>query len=807
MTALSTVASSAFAQATVAELPTDYPRTAARAARAAVEEHSLPGPTSVRLEDLRDRLGVALAPVALAVVVLTLERHTGERDLLVGIGGKAGEVVPVRIGIDPGSTFTSLLSRTAEAVREAVRHGQVPGERGIAMRVVVDPPDRTDNMAPEIDLVVSLCAGTILRLTYNSSLYTAETAVRFLADCAALLSSALCRPLVPVRQLRMRPGPGPTPPWPLPVPDGFSPPDPPTDTETLVDRFRAITAEHPDRVAVRGRSGRYRYSELDRMTTTLARRIGRSAAPDQRLGLLCAHDVGLVVAVWSALKAGYAYVPLDPRQPIDRLARIVADAGVAAIACDPDLVGRASRLARGRRVMPIVGPVEEHMTEWPSPASADTLAYLMYTSGTTGGPKGVRQSHRNVLSHAITYASRIRIQAGDQVPLLAGFAFDAAVMDLFGTILTGATLTIVDPLAPARRLRADLAESGASIVHCTPTLCRHLLSDVDDLAGRLDELATVRTIVLGGEEVTPNDLRAVFRRFPEGCTLVNGLGPTECTIALQHMVTAADLAGHAIPVGHPVEGVGVRLLDVDGRPAEVFGEVEITSEHLALGYWNQPESAASAFDRHPGGMRRYRTGDLARRRSDGALVFCGRKDRQVKIRGHRVEPAEVEADLRAHPSVAQSAVVVERSVEPRLIGYVTSATGQPAEEQELAGYLGRQLPDYAVPARIVPLDALPLGPTGKLDRARLPPPEEVAAVDDAAWSPVERRVASIWCEILGLSRIGRQATFLASGGDSVRLLAMLSRVRAEFGVKIELMDFLTAPTIATIVAFIEMDQP
>ncbi|MFC9842945.1 AMP-binding protein [Streptomyces sp. NPDC060223] len=640
---------------------------------------------------------------------------------------------------------------------------------------------------------------------------------------------------IPV-EARHGPAATPAPTTPAPVP-------PAGDDGTLTGRFRATATAHPDRTAVRGRSGAYSYRELDRLTDATAHRLAAAAPAVGRIALLCEHDLGAVVGIWSVLKSGNAYVPLDPRQPDGRLTRILADADVSAIAYDTPLAQRARSLAQETPLVelpshPGTGPAPEGgepRAPLPEPTGG-SVAYLLHTSGSTGRPKAVVQSHRNVLGHALEYARRIRIGPSDEVSLTARYTFDAAVMDVFGALLSGAGLNVLEPLLPAAELRAAHRRAGTTVLHCTPSLFRHLLSDLNDTGGtdgtgktlraaRRDlpvegtpspgaapdpdpDLASVRVAVLGGEEAVGADLRQFRRHFRADAVLVNGLGPTECTLILQHRAGPADADRPSVPVGHPVEGVRVELQDADGRPSATAGELVVIGERVALGYWRQAEATAAAFGTRPDGTRYYRTGDLVRRLPDGSLVHDGRKDRQVKIRGHRVEPGEVENRLRAHPSVAQAAVVLDAppgSV-PQLVAYVTSAAGLPAEEDELADYLGRQLPEYAVPGRTVVLERMPLGPTGKLDRAALPaPPERPEPGSGLPTTPVERQVAGLWCDVLGTAAAGVGTNFIAAGGDSIRLLELLTRIRADLGVEIRLAEFLRAPTIATLALLVERD--
>jgi amino acid adenylation domain-containing protein len=778
-----------------ASFPADLPWRAGAAPRPAAVRHELPDRLARELPAVAARSGADLPTLLLAAVAVVVHRHTGEREVVLGAAGaERRRPAPVRLVVDASASFGALLAGTRDAVADADRTGS--DGRG-PVRVAVGGAEAA---GCGLDAMYTM-AGRELRLSYDGRRFSQPMAAWLLGHVATLLAEVVANPDRPLRSQRILAGPRDE-----PVPG--SPAARPTSM-SLVDGFRAVAARYPQAPAVTGPGGRYRYAELDRLTDALAGRLRPLAGPGDRLALLCDHDVGAVLGVLSALKTGAAYVPLDPRLPDRRLRQVVADARVAAVACDPALTARAGAIAPGRPVLPLAPPGDTAPAPGEAAREGAGLAYLLYTSGSTGTPKAVMQTRTNVAAHALAYAGSTGMRAGDVVPLLARFSFDAAVMDLFGALLTGACLHVLDPVRPAPALRAALGHAGATVVHATPTLFRHLVSDLGPAAGPVAEFATVRTVVLGGEEAGRQDLAAFLRAFPDGSVLVNGLGPTECTVALQHVAGRNDLAGTTLPVGYPVDGVRVRLLDADGAPAEVFGELEIISDRVAVGYWDRSDLTTARFVRYGDGSRAYRTGDLARRTPGGALVFCGRTDRQVKVRGHRVEPAEIEAALRAHPTVAQAAVIPDR--EPgaavvRLVGFVTAATMHPPDPDHLLGFLRHQLPDYAVPARIVVLDEMPLGPTDKLDRGRLPVPRGAAAdagVDDAPAGPAERAVADIWRRVLRRDDIGRRSHFMASGGDSLHLVQMLALIRNELGVDVDLAQFLAQPTVAATAALTE----
>ncbi|HEX6041561.1 condensation domain-containing protein, partial [Longimicrobium sp.] len=349
----------------------------------------------------------------------------------------------------------------------------------------------------------------------------------------------------------------------------------------------------------------------------------------------------------------------------------------------------------------------------------DGAAYILYTSGSTGEPKGVVQSHRNALHHVRTYARGLHLGPGDRLSLFSSYGFDAAVMDLFGALLSGATLCPVPLRGPAAAdLPGEVRRRGVTVLHATPTVFRHLAAQAGDGAG----LSRVRAVVLGGEETVPHDVELFRRCFRPDALFVNGFGPTECTVALQHVTDGRTPPGRGpVPLGHAVEGTEARLLNADGDPVEALatGEITLRGAHVALGYWRRPERTAAAFLPDPdGGDRRiYRTGDFGRLLPDGAIAFAGRRDGQVKIRGFRVETGEVESALRAHPAVRACAVVAREDApgERRLVAYVVPA-GQPPAPAALRTHLRERLPEPMGPAAFVPVDALPLTPNGKLDR-------------------------------------------------------------------------------------------
>lgn len=766
----------------------------------------------------------ATRAAALAAFLIVLHRHTGRTDPALGVATAASAGFrPLRTVIDPEESFAALVHRVGPQLLEEAHPAQPDTHPGWSPTVAFrtgPPDDAAGGPLPERGLWMTV-SGAAVHLRYDADRFTRASAARLLRDHAEVLAQAAADPQIRVRRLRLRPGQRRPDAWGLPEPPGFRAAVAPRPGESLLGRFQEVARAHPAHEAVLGPSGSLTYAALAAAAKSAANRL--KAGPGDRVALLCAHDVDAAIGVWAVLSTGAAYVALDARQPDGRIARLLAGTQVSALVCDGTTAGRARALAKNLPVL-VLGPGDRAPRppdQEPARQPADAAAYLLPTSGTTGAPKTVAQSAHNVLQHALTYANRVYIGPGQRIPMPARIGVDAGVMDFYAALLTGATLVMFDPLTAPRAARRALADCGARLLHCTPTYLRHLLSDLpaaqhaangspaaaDPHDPAAPELAAVRTVVLGGEQVTGADYAAFRACFPAGARLVNGLGPSECTLALQHLCTDDDLRRVSVPVGHPVPGIEVLLLDADGSPAEVYGELAYRASRVALGYWNQPGATETAFTTGPDGVRTFRTGDMARRLPDGSLAFQGRRDRQVKIRGHRVEPAESEALLRAHPTVAQAVVVCSTADgQPRLTAYVTAATALPPEEDELLDYLRRLLPEYAVPGRVTPLDELPVGPTGKLDASRLPAPPPRAAAQ-APQTPTERAVARHWCAVLGIEHADPRTGFMTAGGDSIRLLALLGRIKQETGVDVALIDFLRRPTIAATAALIDQAVP
>ncbi|KZM75304.1 condensation domain-containing protein [Nocardia terpenica] len=827
--------------AQITEIPGDRRRPARRTSRGAVERGTLDPELMAAVRRIAADRGVTNFAVLLSAFYAMLHRYTRQQDLIVAspIAGRTRSAteplvgcflntLALRTAVDPEEPGTELVARVGRVVLAAHENQECPFERVIAALVpnrdmsrtplaqimfnylntpppvldmagvgveMVDAPRRTAKM--DLDLTVDETGGDIrLSLEYSTDLYDADTARRLLRHYVGALTSLVEDPRRPVGHIALGEPEHPAPAWELPgaavVPD-------PEPGESLADRLAQVARTRGGAPALSNDERRASYAELDALADHAAHMLLGAGAADGGVALLYDHTPESFVAVWAAVRAGVPYMPLDPRAPQARLTEILAEAKVGVVLCDPSLVDTARAIAGPARILPVAARTgEAHLSPGPIPhvavgATADRPAYVTYTSGSTGRPKGVAQSSQAALAHAICYAQRLRIGPDDIVAAPARYTFDAGILNSFGAAVAGAELHVIDPhLFTPAALRTEIDSAGVTVLHCTPTLFRYLLSDAAEpwLPPR------IRVVGLGGEEVVRGDVIDFGRHFGPDCRLVSLYGPTECSVALQHLVTAADADGAGVPIGFPVDGVEVDLVDESGRPTEVFGELVLRSPRVALGYWERPELTEAVFGVGPDGVRYYRTGDLARRSTDGRLIFVGRKDRQVKIRGHRVEPGEAETALRSHPTVGEAAVVLDReATEPRLVAYLTQDGPLEPDYSELAAYLRTRLPDYMIPSAYQVLPALPRGLTGKLDQNRLP---RIAPAAAAEFVPprtdLERVVAQVWSEVLD-REVGLGQNFFDLGGHSLALARARGLLERRLGVQLAMTDLFAAPTV------------
>ncbi|HXM57920.1 MAG TPA: amino acid adenylation domain-containing protein, partial [Candidatus Dormibacteraeota bacterium] len=790
------------------DLPADRPGSTGGAHEGGVHAFRLPA-TPVR--ERARALGATPFMVLLATLAALLRRVTGETDVAVGTpvaGRQLLELEPLigcfvntlvlRVDASGDPTFAELVERVRETALEADAHQRLPFERLVdelrpdrdlahnplfqVMLVLQPAGGHALDLAgvrverhfvhtgtAKLDLTLSLQeAGDALSgvLEYRRDRFEPESAARLAAEYAELLADATARPHERVSRLRL-------------LSDAerrrlaaWSTGPPPTPPARLHDGFLAWAARTPEAPALRHAGRTLTYGELHDAARRVAGRLRRTGVrPGDRAGVRLGPSFAQVAAVLGTLLAGAAYVPLDPEYPAERLAFMAADAGLAAVLTD--------------------GGGGE-----PAPAAAvptDAPAYVVYTSGSTGQPKGVVVAHRGAANAVADVIDRLGLGPGCRVAQVSSLSFDASVLELFGALGSGACLHVAerDAVRDPARLAALLREERITTLIATPSL----LVALDGREGELPDLATMTL----GAEPCPPDLAG---RWSRDRRVWNLFAPTEASIyATAHRLPPG--AAESPPVGRPIPGARVCVLDEHLRPlpAGAAGELGVGGAGVALGYLGRPGLTAERFvpDPHgPPGGRMYRTGDLGRWRADGELEFLGRLDQQVKVRGHRVELGEVEAALRAHPAVREAAAVLLRDRPGgRLVAYWVPAPGAAAAPAELRAHLRTALPEPMVPAAFVALDALPLTATGKPDRLALPPPPAAAA--DGYAPPAtdqEAALARLWEALLGVAPVGRHDDFFELGGESLLAAQLVARARAELGLAVALRDLFDAPTVA-----------
>ena len=852
-------------------LATDRPRPAAPTFAGARATLVLSADESARLRELAQRHDATLYMVLLAGYASVLHRYTGRRDVLVGSGsagrtlreteslvGYLNNTLVQRADFSGDPTFTALLGRVRESALAAYDHQDVPLEKlvlelrrgverlspaplfevvltmqdampsSLALDGVVVEPYGVDMAGTKFDLtllVVHRPDGLHLTAQYRSDLFESATIERFLGHLRELLLAAGDTPSLRVSALPLVTAAERTT---LEAWNATAVDEGPV--ESIVSLVRAQAARVPERAAVVGADGTFTYAQLIARARGIARRLeAAGVVRGDRVGLLLDRSADAVAGLLGILEAGAAFVPLSMEAPVARLERQLAESGARIVVTSSTLVAVAPP---DTRTVLVDDPLESTHELAPPMASADDLAYVLYTSGSTGVPKGVAVTHANAVHYARA-VSRVLAgmrpdAAGDGLAALDGLRFgmvstmaaDLGYTSLLGALLAGGTLHILpkDAATEPARFAEIVAAQPLDILKITPG---HLHALTSNRTGRdLAALLPRRWLVLGGEALRPDLARTLLATG--ACRVLNHYGPTETTVgACTFEVTASSLdaalaqGAQTVPIGQPLANTRAYVVDAHGteQPIGVPGELVLAGAGVASGYLGRAELSAERFAQR-GELRAYRTGDRVRRLASGALEFQGRVDDQVKVRGYRVELGEIEQALRVLPGVAQ-AVVAHRdggSGEPVLAAYVVpkvegyaSSHGERVTPDSLRTALSAQLPEYMVPAVVLLLDSLPLTANGKVDRAALPVPGVGAHADRyvAPKSPVEEQLAAIWSEVLKRDRIGSRDNFLELGGHSLLAIRVLGKISKSFGVRLPLRTLFDAPTIEQLAAIVE----
>ncbi|MEU4641568.1 amino acid adenylation domain-containing protein [Micromonospora sp. NPDC023814] len=802
----------------VTALPLDRPRPAQLGFAGDEVRFDLP-------EGLLDRVGQlatgsAATPymVLLAAFTALLSRISGDDDVVVGVstaGRDTAELTPLigmfvnpvalRCELTGDPTFAELLGRVRGGLVDAMEHGSTPFQKIVeTVAPQRDPsvqpifqtalnfiPDSGLDPVPlgttKDDLAFDITTGDS-RLVYRTALFDRVTAEAVVARYVRLLTAAVADPAQRISA--------------LPLLDdaerslvlsGWNDTAREVPPTTLVAEFERQAAATPTATALVRDGVSLTYAELNAAANRLARTlVARGAGPEARVALALPRSVELVVAILAVLKSGAAYVPVDTGYPAGRIAYLLADSEPALVLATPETAGLVPAGA-----LVLDGPVDGDDADLTdadrvAPLRPGHPAYVLYTSGSTGRPKGVVVEHRAVTAYLAW--------ARDTYPGLAGTAllhspvsFDLTVTGLLGPLTAGGTV------------RLAAIDEAAARVGDRPAFLKVTPSHLPLLDA---ELSPTTDLVIGGEALTAEQL-ADWRAAHPGVAVINEYGPTEATVGCvaARVAPGEELPAGAVSIGRPTWNTRVYLLDaaLNPVPPGVAGELYVAGDQLARGYLRRPGLTAERFlpcPYGPPGQRMYRTGDLARWRADGTLDYLGRRDNQVKIRGMRIELGEIESALLARPDVREAAVVVRTdSGEPTLVGYVVGA----ADEAALAADLARELPAHLVPAAFVRLDALPLTPNGKLDAAALPAPATAPAADAfvAPRTDAEALVAEVYADILQVDKVGALDDFFALGGNSLRGMRAMARIRAEVDVDLPMRALFSTPVVADLAAQIE----
>ncbi|WP_051779158.1 non-ribosomal peptide synthetase [Streptomyces sp. NRRL S-241] len=833
---------------TVLELPTDRIRPAVQTHRGARTQFTVPAEVVSGLEALGRSAGATLFMTLLSAFGLVLSRHAGQDEVLVGTPvafrprsefersvGCFLNTVMMKVDTTGAPTFTELLGRVKEMSLAAFDHQQAPFERLVAelapdhdlsrnplyqvlfaLQNVPTVPLRVPGQ--EVEALVSTEAraqcdislrftqgdeGLVGVLDYDLDLFEEATMGRLIGHLGHVLAQVAGDPGVPLHRLTLTG---------------------PAERELLLQRWNDTAVPHPlDRTltdfiveqarrtplapAVRFGDAELTYGELDRRANWLAQRLRElGVGPDVVVGVHLNRSVELVVGLLAVLKAGGAYLPLEPGHPLERLRTMVRASAVPVVLTGRESVGTFA--ADG--CAEIVLGEEAAETAPPLSARSGNLAYVIYTSGSTGTPKGVQVPHRGIVNRLLWMQDEYGLTPGDRVLHKTPISFDVSVWELFWPLMNGSCLVLAAPQRhrEPQYLAELMAATGVTVCHFVPVMLRAFL-DTPEVA----RLHALRLIVCSGEEL-PTEVAQLCRRTLDA-RLENLYGPTEASVDVTSWTCGTEGQAPRVPIGTPIANTRTYVLDegLAPVPVGVAGELYLGGEGLARGYHGRPALTAERFvaaPYGPPGTRLYRTGDRARWLPGGRLEFLGRLDHQVKVRGFRIELGEIEQVLARHDAVEQALVLVreDRPGDRRLVAYVVVRPGtQEPPTAELLSMATSLLPKYMVPSSVVVLDDFPVTSSGKVDRKALPAPAaERETMSRAPASEAERILAAMWEDVLGTSGIGADVDFFELGGDSMHAIAVVGRA-GQRGFSFTVEEMFRTPTVAALAVHHGPDAP
>ena len=822
----------------VLELPTNRPRPAVPSRRGAIERFTIDKKILDELERLSQQNGVTLFMTLLTAFDTLLYRYTGQEDILVGthfanrnrteteglIGFFINRLL-LRSNLSGDPIFEELLQQTREVTLQAYKNGDIPFEQVAAeikhksdlnrtslVQVMIVLENELEKLPTPSDLKVSVIefeqpiadvdiylsfvktpSGLQGSLQYSTDIFDRSRIVQITRHLLTILNSVISNPRQRVsdleilsrkerRQLLEE--------W------NDTKADYPKD-KCIHELFEEQVEQTPEAVAVVYEKEQLTYRELNERSNRLAhylRKLG--VEPEVLVGICMERSLEMIVGLLGILKAGGAYVPLDPQYPKERLAFMLEDARVKVVLTQERFRGRV-----GGKVKEIVcldswtggGERKDNLgvVVW-----AKNMAYMIYTSGSTGNPKGAINTHEGIRNRLQWMQDVYRLGVEDRVLQKTPYTFDVSVWEFFWPLMSGSRLVVAQPEGhkDVPYLIQLIERERITTVHFVPSILQVFLEEVS--IGRCSEL---KRVICSGESLSHELVRRFFERLPG--QLHNLYGPTEASVDVTYWACPRHMEGKVVPIGKPIANMVTYILDkhLNPVPVGIRGEIYLGGVGLGRGYFGRADLTGEKFVPNPfskkPGDRLYRTGDLGRYLPDGNIEFVGRVDHQVKVRGYRIELGEIEAVLSGHAMVGQAVVVVwEEEGEKRLVGYVVAQAGAKASVEELRNYLKGKLPEYMVPAFIVMMDSLPLTPSGKIDRRRLPEPEAITNenVDFIApETPIEKELAAIWKRVLKVERIGIHQNFFDLGGHSLMATQIITQIRDVFRIELPLRTLFT----------------
>lgn len=801
------------------------------------------------LETLSGKNGVRVFAVFVAAFKVLLHRLTSEKDIIVGIPvanrshhqlkdmvGCFLNTLMLRSEVDENFSLHYFLRQVNATLTDALINQQCPFEHVLKQldiptdlnRFPISPvflnmldfeakaTEEIQDFAPakgqldappKFDIecyIKSFANGYVVNCVYDVSLFKEDTIQYWMDAYLSIIRQVVDNASQSIVSLEIFRGYIPKEITPIPAQD-FEFFEANEIHQGIAKRFEKQAQKFPDRIAVFANEKSLTYTMLNNCANQLAQGIVKAAGDgQQRIALLLDHNETCVIGMLAVLKAGYAYVPIDVNNPLSRIKYILSDSNAKILICNAATSEKARHLQHEVPDLTVITLSQDYnipnVPNLQKAVDPATEGYILYTSGSTGMPKGVIQNQRNILHFIRVYTNNIHIAPGDNLSVFSTYTFDASIKDIYGAILNGATVSLYDITEHGlMNLSAWLHAQGITIIHMVPTVYRHFLKGLHE-----GEVFKIRIVDLGGEPCYKSDFELFKKHFSEGAILINDYGPTESTIVSQKMLTHnSSVTRNNLSLGSAVIETEVFLVDEHNRERGVYqeGEIVFKSNYLALGYLNQHELTAKVFTIDPVRLegRVYKSGDIGRMLPTGEIEFLQRKDSQVKLNGYRIELAEIRHHLEQIPDIKEAVVVLREVNETEhLIAYIRSTDELPLNT--IKPFLQDRLPKHMIPDIYVPVPSFPMTRTGKIDEKALPAPtlsDLAIAPYQAPETDVERKLTGIWAEVLSVEakEIGIEDNFFERGGHSLKVIQFLSLFEDAFQIKISFKDFFGVPTI------------